>query len=70
MYIVSVNCFQAVTAFPILARQLKKSDSLKVILVRIGNHEFLNEFRTVHNNHRQTGHKGIVIPNGAGGLVK
>lgn len=38
-------------------------------LAKIGNHELLNEFRTVHNNHRQTGHKGIVTPNGARGLV-
>jgi len=41
-----------------------------IVRKRYGNHEFLNEFRTTHNNHRQTGHKSIVTPNGARGRVK
>ncbi len=60
----------AITFFRNLTRQTDIEDSRRKIIARIGNHEFLNELRRVSNNHQPTGHKSILIPNAARGLVK
>ncbi len=60
----------AITFFGSLTRRMYIEDSRRKIIVRIGNHEFLNELRRVSNNHQPMGHKGILTQNAARGLVK
>lgn len=70
VYIVFVNQSMTITFFEKWTRTQNREDSYRKIIEKLHNHELLNEFRAMSNNHCQTGHKSIVIPNGTRELVK